>query len=192
MRKSRKEAAATRARIVDAASAEFRRNGIDRTGLNDLMGAAGLTHGGFYKHFASKDQAVSEACAAAVAGTIMAISSRLDDDGFDGAVDTYLSTKHRDAAVPICPFAALGSELARSGPDTRSIATAGFSTLVDVLSAKLAGSGGNDARSEAIAALATMFGAMMMSRISAGTNLSAEILDCARSHLHRDRADPAL
>ena len=66
MRKSREEAAETRKRIVAAASAAFRRNGLDGTGLADLMGAAGLTHGGFYKHFASKEQVVEESLALAI------------------------------------------------------------------------------------------------------------------------------
>ena len=72
MRKSREEAAQTRRRIVEAASCEFRKNGIVATGLNDLMRAAGLTHGGFYKHFESKDQLVAEACAEAVHTAIIA------------------------------------------------------------------------------------------------------------------------
>ncbi len=62
MRKSAKEAANTRARIVATAAEKFREDGIVATGLNGLMGAAGLTHGGFYKHFASKDQLVAEVC----------------------------------------------------------------------------------------------------------------------------------
>src|ERR1700720_2116980 len=66
VRKSREEAAQTRKRIVTAAAREFRKNGIVATGLNDLMKAAGLTHGGFYKHFESKDQLVTKACAEAV------------------------------------------------------------------------------------------------------------------------------
>src|SRR6266567_7519086 len=66
MRKSRIEAAKTRERIVTAAAAEFRQHGIAATGLADLMKAAGLTHGGFYRHFASKDQLVAEAVAQAV------------------------------------------------------------------------------------------------------------------------------
>src|SRR5271167_1062842 len=70
MRKSREEAAETRKRIVRAAAREFRENGIVATGLADLMKAAGLTHGGFYKHFASKDQLVAEATVAAM-GSIL-------------------------------------------------------------------------------------------------------------------------
>ena len=65
MKKSKLEAAETRQRIVKAAAVEFRRKGINNTGLNEVMAAAGLTHGGFYRHFASKDQLVAEACAAA-------------------------------------------------------------------------------------------------------------------------------
>ena len=71
MRKSREEAAQTRKRIVTAAAAEFRKNGVVATGLNDLMKAAGLTHGGFYKHFESKDQLVAEASAEAVETAIL-------------------------------------------------------------------------------------------------------------------------
>jgi TetR/AcrR family transcriptional regulator, transcriptional repressor for nem operon len=65
MRKSKQEAAVTRQRIIKAAAAAFRKNGIAGTGLSDLMAAAGLTHGGFYRHFDSKDQIVAEACTAA-------------------------------------------------------------------------------------------------------------------------------
>src|SRR3954447_10880168 len=89
MRKSREEAAQTRRRIVEAASCEFRKNGIVATGLNDLMKAAGLTHGGFYKHFESKDQLVAEACAEAVEGIIGVIA---EQPTLNAAVAAYLST----------------------------------------------------------------------------------------------------
>src|SRR5258707_3203845 len=105
MRKSREEAAQTRKRIVTAASEEFRKNGIVATGLNDLMKAADLTHGGFYKHFESKDQLVAEACAEAVEAMI----ERLTAAG-SSAVAMYLSTRHRDDPAVGCPLAAIGSE----------------------------------------------------------------------------------
>ena len=76
MRKSRDEAAQTRRRIVEAASCEFRKCGIVATGLNDLMKAAGLTHGGFYKHFASKDQLVAEATTAALHARLEEMAAR--------------------------------------------------------------------------------------------------------------------
>src|SRR6266478_4891940 len=93
MRKSREEAAQTRRRIVTAAAAEFRKNGIVATGLNDLMKAAGLTHGGFYKHFASKDQLVAEACAEAVEMIVEFVRNAASKGP---AAASYLSTRHRD------------------------------------------------------------------------------------------------
>src|SRR5277367_6675075 len=115
MRKSREEAAQTRKRIVTAASSEFRKNGIVATGLNDLMKAAGLTHGGFYKHFESKDQLVAEACALAVDALI----ERLTAAGRSAAA-MYLSMEHKDNPAEGCPISAIGSELGRSDEKTRA------------------------------------------------------------------------
>src|SRR5580700_5352539 len=132
MRKSREEAARTRERIVTAAAAEFRRNGIVATGLNDLMSAAGLTHGGFYKHFASKDQLVAEACAEAVE-TILERLAAAASAKRGGAAAAYLSTGHRDHPATGCPLSAIGSELARSDEKTRAAATGGFRKLVEIM-----------------------------------------------------------
>ena len=93
MRKSREEAAQTRRRIVEAASCEFRKCGIVATGLNDVMKAAGLTHGGFYKHFASKDQLVAEATASALDALLEGMAAH---PTVSAAVAAYLSTRHRD------------------------------------------------------------------------------------------------
>src|SRR5260221_10086197 len=110
MRKSREEAAQTRKRIVTAASGEFRKHGIVATGLNDLMSAAGLTHGGFYKHFESKDQLVAEACAEAVNTTILERLGAAASEGA-GAAAAHLSTRHRDHPATRCPPAPIGSGL---------------------------------------------------------------------------------
>ena len=133
MRKSREEAAQTRRQIVEAASSEFRKNGIVATGLNDLMKAAGLTHGGFYKHFASKDQLVAEATVAALDSIIEELAAQ---PTVNSAVAAYLSTRHRDSPASGCPLAALGGELARSDKRARAAATAGFVRLVDILAGK--------------------------------------------------------
>src|ERR1700757_1282972 len=137
MRKSKQEAAATRERIVATAAAEFRQNGIGATGLSDLMAAAGLTHGGFYRHFASKDQLVAEACSAAVATMAERVASSASRErgrkGLEAAVADYLSTEHRDNPRDGCLLAALGSKRARPDPQTRAAATAGFLKLVDAL-----------------------------------------------------------
>ena len=170
MRKSREEAAQTRKRIVEAASCEFRRNGIVATGLNDLMKAAGLTHGGFYKHFESKDQLVTEACAEAVSGIIGVIA---DQPTINAAVAAYLSTWHRDTPASGCPLASIGSELARTDAKTREAATDGFERLVGIVEGK---SGAKDARRHALAAVSTMIGALTMARVVNDPKLSAEIL----------------
>src|SRR5260221_13930201 len=77
MKRSKQETAETRKRIVETAATQFRRNGIDGTGLADLMGAAGLTHGGFYRHFYSKDHLVAESCATAVDSVVESLNFAL-------------------------------------------------------------------------------------------------------------------
>src|SRR6185312_7276972 len=100
MRKNRQDTEDTRRRIVDAASREFREQGIDGTGLAGLMAAAGLTHGGFYKHFASKEQVVEESVALAMDALAGAVEQTLATShgarGVDAIVANYVSPAHRD------------------------------------------------------------------------------------------------
>ena len=181
MRKSREETAQTRRRIVEAAAREFRQNGIVATGLNDLMKAAGLTHGGFYKHFASKDQLVAEATTAALDALLEGMAAH---PTITAAVAAYLSTPHRDNPGSGCPLAAIGSELSRTDKKTRGAATEGFKRLVAVLAGKLKT---QDARRRALAAVATMIGAVTMSRVVTDPRLSAEILRAAEESLTADQ-----
>jgi TetR/AcrR family transcriptional repressor of nem operon len=186
MRKSREAAAETRERIVATAAAEFRRNGIGGTGLAGLMAAAGLTHGGFYRHFEAKDTLVAEACAlasTALSATLAAASARRSGRAaFKAAVASYLSPQHRDHPAAGCPFVALGSELARASEPVRETAAAGFMALVDALAAQLDDRQPAAARKEAMAAMCTMVGALTMARIVPDAALSAEILANARQH----------
>ena len=177
MRKSREEAAETRQRIVRAAARKFREQGIVATGLADLMKAAGLTHGGFYKHFESKDQLVAEACAAAFEGMAAHPTT-------SAVVAAYLSAGHRDNPASGCPLAALGGELARSNKKARAAATAGFVRLVDILAGKAATA---DARRRALVAAATMIGAVTMARVVTQPGLSGEILCAAENSLAADQ-----
>ena len=189
MRKSRSEAAKTRERIVSAAAAEFRQHGIAATGLADLMKAAGLTHGGFYRHFASKEELIKEASAAALAtmldGLAAAATGKRGRTGLKTVAAKYLSTEHRDHPREGCPLAALGSELARADKKARAAATAGFVRLVDILAGKAATT---DARPRALVAAATMIGAVTMSRVVTDPGLSAEILRAAEESLTGDRS----
>lgn len=182
LRKSNKEAARTREAIVTAAADRIRRTGIAEASVADVMAAAGLTHGGFYKHFRNKDQLVAEALCAASAETIEILREAMSEGGLDAAVDRYLSTSHRDATVPTCPLAALGAEMARSDGETRGAAAEVVEKLLLVLAG---GQSGQEARGEAIHALCTMIGAMTLARIASGTPLSDEILDRAKNQLHR-------
>ena len=182
MRKSREEAAQTRKRIVTAASGEFRKHGIVATGLNDLMRAAGLTHGGFYKHFESKDQLVAEACAEAVKTAILERLGAAASEGA-GAAAAYLSTGHRDTPATGCPLSAIGSELARSDEQTRAAAAAGFLQLVEIMAGQFGKLPPATARRRALVAASTMIGALTMSRIVTDPELSAEILKEAEKSL---------
>jgi TetR/AcrR family transcriptional regulator, transcriptional repressor for nem operon len=180
MRKSREEAAETRQRIVRAAAREFREKGIVASGLADLMKAAGLTHGGFYKHFASKDQLVAEATVAAMDSILEELAAH---PTVSAAVAGYLSPRHRDNPASGCPLAALGAELARSDDRARAAATAGFVRFVDILAGKARTA---DVRRRALVAAVTMIGAVTMSRVVSDPQLSAEILDAAGKSLIAD------
>ena len=186
MRKSRSETAKTRERIVTAAAAEFRQHGIAATGLADLMKAAGLTHGGFYRHFASKDQLVAEACSAAIATMTerVAFSAReRGRKGLEAAVADYLSTEHRDNPRDGCPLAALGSEMARADPQTRAAATAGFLKLVDALAGGFDEGTPDEATRRATVAALTMIGALTISRVVTDQALSNAILRNAEASI---------
>src|SRR5258708_19818649 len=115
MRKSREEAAATRERIVDAAARKFRKNGIAETGINDLMQTAGLTHGGFYKHFESKDQLVGDAVKRSFEQTLASMESSAEGKTPEAALSTlvtkYLSANHRDCVGESCPLSSLATDL---------------------------------------------------------------------------------
>jgi TetR/AcrR family transcriptional repressor of nem operon len=180
MRKSKAETAETRLRIIDTAAREFRRNGIDGTGLADLMANAGLTHGGFYRHFDSKDQLVTEAyCAAAncLANDVrMLAAGKSQRAALKAVADAYLSTKHRDHPEIGCPLAALGSELRRADDKTKAAATEGFTGLVSTVASLIEGKRPEAARQQALAAVSMMIGALTMSRVVDDPDLSAEIL----------------
>ena len=184
MRKSKQEAAATRQRIIKAAAAAFRKNGIAGTGLSDLMAAAGLTHGGFYRHFDSKDQIVAEACAAATESAMATyFSNNSGHSGVKARVAKYLSLAHRDDPSAGCPLAALGSEIARSDEKTRAAATQAFLKLVDTLASASGKTRPDVAQRRALVAASTMIGALMMSRIVTDRELSAAILRQSEKHL---------
>jgi TetR/AcrR family transcriptional regulator, transcriptional repressor for nem operon len=187
MRKSRIETAETRQRIIDVAARKFRLNGISATGLTDVMSEAGLTHGGFYRHFESKDQLVAEACAAATTNIVAVLekvaSESEDGDGFQAIVERYVSTIHRDDVAGGCPLAGMGSELAHGDENTRAAASHGFRELVEVVAKRLDPQRSDSTESTAVFAVAAMIGAITISRIMTDSDASASVLNHVKQHL---------
>lgn len=177
MRVSREQAAQNRERVVEVAAAEFRAHGFDGIGVADVMKAAGLTHGGFYGNFASKDDLAAEAAARAFAEITrrMREQALAASDPFAAAVELYLSPWHRDHPTTGCAIATLSQDAARGSDKLRQAFATGIENylgLVDELS------GGPRSRSQAI--YATMVGALTLARAVTDEKMSNDILDSAK------------
>ena len=136
MRQSREEAARTHARIVEKAAVLFRERGIDGIGLADLMHEAGLTHGGFYKHFESKDGLAAEACAHGLAESARRMRRRAEKNPADplaAVIEGFLSAEHVEDAGRGCTVAALGSDMFRCAEPTREAFTKGVAELIAIM-----------------------------------------------------------
>jgi len=188
MRKSKQDATETRKRIVQTAGEEFRRRGIGETSLADLMSAAGLTHGGFYRHFESKDQLVAEAYTVASESMLQRVTDALAENGGQNGLEIitslYLSPEHRDHPGLGCALATLGSEVARSDDGIRAAATEGFLKLADIVAAQFKDVPTEVAKSRALATVATMVGVLLMSRVTPDPELSSAILRSATEWLN--------
>jgi TetR/AcrR family transcriptional regulator, transcriptional repressor for nem operon len=195
VRKSKAEAAETRQRIVRAAADEFREKGIAEAGLAELMAAAGLTHGGFYRHFESKNQLVAEAfdCAAVALKERLesfiaeAIAEAEPGRGLEAAVLGYLAAAHRDELATGCPFSALAGELVRQDETIRDHATADLKGFIEVIRAQLDQPSSEAARREAIGIVSTLVGALTLARLSTDPALSDAILGRAAADILQDR-----
>jgi len=137
MKVSRDQVAKNRQRILEVAGALFREKGFEGVAVADIMQRAGLTHGAFYGHFASKEDLAAQSCAEAVARTVDTWTALADDKGSDqlGAfIASYLSPRHRDDAGGGCVLAALGADVARQQGAVRSAFTAGIRSTVAMIS----------------------------------------------------------
>jgi TetR/AcrR family transcriptional repressor of nem operon len=189
-RTSRETAAQRREEVVQAASRLFRERGVQGVSVPDLMGEAGLTHGGFYRHFESKDALEAEAYGRGLEQTAELVWSLIEQNAGDGDAaraalfDLYLSPRHRDEPGAGCATAALAGDAARKPADNllRQAVGHGVERMVDILEG-LSGADGAAARQEALASFSTLVGALTLARATAGTALSEEILKAARSSL---------
>lgn len=162
----RKEA--THERIVEAAARAIRRSGYDGTGVADIMKDAGLTHGGFYAHFASREAMLAEAADRAGAEA-NAASARIAADAppreaLQALVRAYLSKAHLDNPDKGCPVAALGSEMPRQAPEVRRAATRRIKEMIDLVARRSPDWGKPGAHERALVTVSTMVGALVLAR----------------------------
>jgi TetR/AcrR family transcriptional repressor of nem operon len=187
MRRSKADTARTRERIVETASQQFRRHGISDAGLSRLMAAAGLTHGGFYRHFASKDQLVTEACHKALISLTDGLEAHMGGKSPNHALplllEKYLSRAHRDQPATGCVLAALGSELARSDAATRDAATNGFLRLARLIARQLKTLPPDEAQGRSLAIAAAMVGTITLSRIITDAPTSNALLRETKNYI---------
>jgi len=169
---------ATRNRIVETAAARFRRDGIDGVGVADVMGEAGLTHGGFYSHFSSKEELVRAAVELSAERGCAKFRKRVADVGLEGWIRHYLRPAHRDHPERGCMVAALGSELARHPAGTRSIFEQKEGTVMGELIKQLPGTIPSARRRQvAVGVFAAMVGALQLARLTRDETASTEILE---------------
>jgi TetR/AcrR family transcriptional repressor of nem operon len=189
-RVSRQQSDNNRASIAEVSSRLFRERGIKGLSVNDLMSAAGLTHGGFYGHFESKDALAAEACRLAFRQSARSWRKRAaetaDVESIRSAlVEGYLSAKARANPGASCPATALAGDVAREPPGApiRKEFASGIEELMQIFqSLQRSGAAATD-RCEALADFSTMVGALMLSRATSGEAISDEILNAARTRL---------
>jgi TetR/AcrR family transcriptional regulator, transcriptional repressor for nem operon len=183
MRQSREEKARTHDRIVELASRRIREAGMEGPGVAEIMQAAGLTHGGFYKHFGSRDALVAEAADHAYDAAERTVRevTQGQDDPLGAFVDWYVSAGHRDNPATGCPVVALGDDVRRGNDQVR----AAYREQVERYLANLEHflGGGEDARRQATVALSTLVGSIVLARAVDDEALSDEILRDVRNAL---------
>lgn len=177
----------TRRRIVDVASQRFRKDGIAATGLAGLMADAGLTHGGFYAHFSSKDDLVRDALAASLVRTRDLLSAEArharerGEDGLEAIVQRYLRPAHRDRPEAGCAVATLAPEVCRCDAKTRDLMSSTIRDVVSIIAAELPSSNSKQAaRDTAYAIYGLMIGALQVARLTRSASASEGILRAAR------------
>jgi TetR/AcrR family transcriptional repressor of nem operon len=183
MRVSRDKAAENRERIVDTASRLFREKGFDGVGLDAIMKGAGLTHGGFYGHFRSKDDLAAEAVTQALD---QSTERQRRFKNLDDLVSDYLSERHRADRANGCAVAALGADIVRHGEGVRRGLTAHVRAQLSRFAGLFRDGTAANRRKRAITTLAGVIGALTLARAVDDASLSNEILAAAREAFGND------
>ncbi len=184
MKVSRDQMQANRQRILDAAGERFREKGFEAVSVSEVMKAAGLTHGGFYGHFSSKDDLIAETLS-----HLADQSLRSRPASLDAYVDDYLSPRHRDNLGRGCATAALASDARRQSGEGRTVMSDAVASQIarftDALSTH---DSAEDARREAIGTWSAMVGALILARSVEDEALSDEILTSTKDWIRQGRS----
>jgi TetR/AcrR family transcriptional repressor of nem operon len=184
MRYSKEHKQETHARIVKKASVRLREKGAHGIGVADLMKEAGLTHGGFYAHFDSREALVIEAFGYAMDRSTerwrKIAETTPPDKRLATIVETYLNPVHRDDPGHGCAVPSLGAEIARESPKTRRAFAAKLEQMIDTMAVQIPDVPRKTARRRAIAALATMMGTLVLARVAGSGEFSEEVLGAGR------------
>jgi TetR/AcrR family transcriptional regulator, transcriptional repressor for nem operon len=181
---------ATHERIVSVAARVIRRSGYDGTGVADIMKEAGLTHGAFYSHFASREamlaEAAGKACAESAAAAAKVAATVPSGTALASMLGAYLSKTHVENAELGCPLAALGSETFRQAPEVRRVATRHIKEMIDLIARQSPDWGRPAAHQRALVTLSTMVGALLLARAVDDSGLSDSLCKAALEHLLPD------
>ena len=178
---------ATHERIVEAAARAIRRTGYDGTGVADIMKEAGLTHGGFYAHFASREAMLAEAADRAGSESV-AMMERIGatappSKALQAMMEAYLSEAHVEGVETGCATAALGSEMPRQAPEVRRAATRRIKEMIDLVARQSPDWGQPSAHERALVTVATMVGTLVLARAVDDPRLSDALRKAALKHL---------
>ena len=185
MRVSREKFAQNREKILDAAGELFRERGFDGIGVADIMKAAGMTHGGFYGHFSSKDELAFEASKALAARAAERWQEVVDgaEEPLPALLGHYLSRRNLEDRSKGCIFASLTQEVSRHGGEMQSAFTDGLLSLAKILEEIVPGETEAARRRRAIASLSAMMGAVILARALDDGDLAYEFLEATRQEL---------
>ena len=178
---------ASHERIVSVAARAIRRSGYGGTGVADIMKEAGLTHGAFYAHFASREamlaEAAGRACAESAAVAAGVVASVPSGEALSSMLRTYLSREHLAQVEMGCPLAALGSETPRQAPEVRRVTTRHVKEMIDLVARQSSDWGQPSAHERALVTVATMVGTLLLARAVDEPTLSDSLCAAALKHL---------
>src|SRR5438874_7718883 len=176
----------THERIVEAAARAIRRSGYSGTGVADIMKDAGLTHGGFYAHFPSREAMLAEAADRAGSESVAMmerIAATSPQRALQAMMQAYLSKAHVEGIETGCATAALGSEMPRQAPEVRHAATRRIKEMIDLVARQSPDWGQPGAHERALVTVATMVGALVLTRALDDPRLSDALRKAALKHL---------